>query len=74
MPRIYMVRHGKAAAGFGAHRDPGLDDTGRAQADAVTRLLLKELPEPISITSSPMARAVETAQPLAAAWDSDIGG
>ena len=72
MPRIYMVRHGKAAAGFGAHPDPGLDDTGRAQADAVTRLLRKELPEPISITSSPMARAVETAQPLAAAWEADI--
>ena len=29
---IYMVRHGRAAAGFGEHADPGLDDVGREQA------------------------------------------
>ena len=26
MSTIYMVRHGKAASGFGAHLAPGLDD------------------------------------------------
>ena len=28
MPTILLVRHGQAAAGFGSHRDPGLDDVG----------------------------------------------
>ena len=39
MPTIVMVRHGRAAAGFGSHRDPGLDDVGRAQAEATAEEL-----------------------------------
>ena len=33
--RIYMIRHGKAAAGWDGDADPGLDDVGRAQAENV---------------------------------------
>lgn len=68
MPTIYMVRHGKAAAGFGGHVDPGLDDTGRQQAEATANYLASALLTPIDIVSSPLARARETAAPLAARW------
>lgn len=67
MPTIYLVRHGKAAAGFGAHPDPGLDDLGRAQSEATAKTLSK-LPQ-MPIYSSPLARAQETAKPLCALWN-----
>ncbi len=65
MSRLYMVRHGKAAAGFD-HADPGLDALGRSQAEAVAKVLSPR--GPLAILSSPLARTRETAQPLAALW------
>ncbi|MEZ5559448.1 MAG: histidine phosphatase family protein [Pseudomonadales bacterium] len=70
MPKIYLVRHGKAAAGFDGHHDPGLDALGRAQAEATAREL--EPIGPLAILSSPLARARETAEPLAERWQVDI--
>ena len=70
MAKIYLVRHGKAAAGFAGHADPGLDDLGRAQADA-TAAMLADL-GPLPIYSSPLARARETAEPLAARWSQEV--
>ena len=70
MAKIYMVRHGKAAAGFDGHADPGLDDLGRSQAEA-TAAMLADL-GPLTIYSSPLARARETAMPLAERWDSEV--
>jgi broad specificity phosphatase PhoE len=70
MATIHLVRHGKAAAGFGAHKDPGLDDTGRAQAEAVADLLAPM--DPIELRSSPLARARETAIPLAQRWNAEV--
>ena len=35
MTRVYMVRHGRAAAGWDVDPDPPLDDVGRNQALAV---------------------------------------
>jgi broad specificity phosphatase PhoE len=70
MAKIYLVRHGKAAAGFDGHHDPGLDDTGRAQAEAAARELAPI--GPLTLYSSPLARARETAEPLAARWQSEI--
>jgi broad specificity phosphatase PhoE len=70
MATIYLVRHGKAAAGFDGHLDPGLDDLGRRQATAVADELHPLGPLPIY--SSPLARARETAAPLAALWQQDI--
>ena len=69
MPTIYMVRHGRAAASFDSHRDPGLDDLGRTQAQATAAALADELPAPLPIVSSPLARAQQTAAPLAARWN-----
>ena len=61
-----MVRHGKAAASFDSHLDPGLDDLGRSQASATADVLAPLGPLPIY--SSPLARAHETAVPLAERW------
>jgi broad specificity phosphatase PhoE len=64
--RLRLVRHGRAAAGWDNHRDPGLDDVGRAQAAAMA-LTLAPL-GPLPIVCSPMRRTRETAEPLATAW------
>ena len=67
MARIYMVRHGRAEAGFGESLDPGLDALGHSQADAVAQKLASLGPLPI--LSSPLRRTRETAAPLAKLWN-----
>jgi broad specificity phosphatase PhoE len=66
MARIYMVRHGRAEAGFGESMDPALDTLGREQAESVARKLAPLGPRPI--LSSPLRRTRETAAPLAQLW------
>jgi broad specificity phosphatase PhoE len=66
MTRLYLVRHGRAAAGFAEAADPGLDELGRSQAQAVA-LRLASLGN-LALVSSPLKRARETAAPLAAHW------
>lgn len=63
MPKVYMVRHGRAAANFTTDRDPGLDDLGRAQAVNAASVLMNHAP--LQLLSSPLKRAQETAAPLA---------
>lgn len=72
MPTFHLVRHGRAAAGFGAHADPGLDDVGRRQAKHTAAMLAAQIAGPIPIYSSPLARARETAAPLAERWGVDV--
>lgn len=67
MPRIYLVRHGKAAAGWDGHPDPGLDPLGATQSRLAADLLAPI--GPLTILSSPLARARETAAFLAEVWD-----
>jgi broad specificity phosphatase PhoE len=70
MPRLYLVRHGRAAAGFADHADPGLDAVGQQQArDAAARL---HALGPMRLVSSPLARARETALPLQERWQREI--
>lgn len=66
MPRLYLVRHGRAAAGWNTDPDPGLDDIGRRQA-AATATRLAPL-GPLAIVSSPLRRCQETAAALASHW------
>jgi broad specificity phosphatase PhoE len=66
MPRLYLVRHGRAAATFAEAADPGLDELGRSQAEAVGAKLASL--GPLAIVSSPLKRAQETASPLAVLW------
>ena len=65
MATLYLVRHGRAAAGWDREIDPGLDDLGRKQAQS----LAEELGSLArNLIVSPLARTRETAAPLAAAW------
>lgn len=66
MARIYMVRHGKAASGWGDDLDPGLDELGQSQAEAVAEKLAPL--GPMTVLTSPLKRTQETAAPLAALW------
>jgi broad specificity phosphatase PhoE len=68
MTRIYMVRHGKAAAGWDGDADPGLNELGQAQAEAVAEKVQSLLAKPVPIFSSPLKRCQQTAAPLAKAW------
>jgi len=70
MARIYMVRHGQAAARYGQSADPGLDALGQEQAAAAANTL-RPL-GPLAILSSPLARARETAAPLAKLWSAEV--
>jgi broad specificity phosphatase PhoE len=66
MPRLHLVRHGEAAAGWGDDLDPGLSDRGRAQAEAMAAELAPFGPLPVLV--SPLRRCRETAEPLLARW------
>ena len=70
MTRLYLVRHGRAAAGWDTDPDPGLDVLGRQQADEVAARL--EPLGPLPIVSSPLRRCQQTAAPLAATWDAPV--
>ena len=63
---LYMVRHGRAAAGFAESMDPGLDELGRMQAEKVAGQLSSL--DPMALVTSPLARARQTAMPLARTW------
>lgn len=71
MPRLYLIRHGKPASTWGQadDDDPGLDETGHAQARAARDWLLALPPEqrPTRVVSSPLRRCRETAEPTAQA-------
>jgi len=66
MPRLYLVRHGRAEAGFGESMDPGLDEKGQRQAEVAAARLAPLGPLPI--LTSPLRRTRETAVPLAQLW------
>lgn len=66
MSRLVLVRHGRAAAGWDADPDPGLDDVGRAEAAAAAEILAPTGPMPIVV--SPLRRTLETARPLEERW------
>jgi broad specificity phosphatase PhoE len=65
--RIYMVRHGRASAGWDTALDPELDELGHAQAvDVADQLQSLQLG---NIISSPLLRCQQTAAPLARMWN-----
>lgn len=64
--KLYLVRHGRPSAGFGEAIDPGLDEIGREQAEAAAQALASI--GPLSMLTSPLRRARETAAPLERLW------
>jgi broad specificity phosphatase PhoE len=64
--RVYLVRHGRAAAGWDADPDPDLDEYGWTQAHATAETLASF--GPCQILSSPLLRCRSTAMPTATSW------
>jgi len=69
---IYLVRHGEAAASWGESSDPGLSELGWQQAEDAGKALQAQLDSRVDLVSSPLARAIETAQPLARELAQDV--
>jgi len=67
--RLVLIRHAETMWNrerrYQGRQDPPLSDTGRAQAEALGRLLAKEQIE--AVWSSPLRRARETAESIATA-------
>jgi len=68
---LYFVRHGEASSSWDQSTDPGLSELGQAQAETAAKELAG-LTKPIQIFSSPLARAQETAAPLARIWGQNV--
>jgi broad specificity phosphatase PhoE len=68
-PTIYLCRHGATALNAGARlrglSDPALNATGRQQADGLAMTL--QPTKPRAVAASPLRRAVQTAEVIAAA-------
>ena len=69
--RIYLCRHGDAVGEdeAGSDRDRWLNARGRELSRALARLLREQSVEPDVILSSPLPRAVQTAELIAAGLD-----
>jgi phosphohistidine phosphatase len=69
--RIYLVRHGDAVPeeDAGSDRDRWLSPRGREAARVLGRLLRETRVEPNAIVCSPLPRAVQTAELVAAGVD-----
>jgi broad specificity phosphatase PhoE len=65
--RLYLVRHGQAAAGWSEDADPDLDAVGHAQATAVAKQLSGYGPLPV--LTSPLRRARSTAAAFERVWN-----
>lgn len=63
---VCLIRHGAAAASWAESLDPGLSPEGHAQAQAVAMEFSTRTA--CAVVSSPLARARQTAQPLATRW------
>ncbi len=72
MPDIFLVRHGEAAASWGQSRDPGLSELGIQQAERTAQELQNLVGETVKLISSPLARARETARPMAERLFADV--
>jgi len=66
MARLYLVRHGKATGSWKTDLDPGLDDLGREQAEAMAASLMPRGPLPL--LTSPLRRTRETAAAIERGW------
>lgn len=64
---LLLIRHGRPQRAFSENgpADPSLDDSGLRQAEALAKWLATEQID--ALYSSPLARALETAQPVAEA-------
>ena len=62
---LILVRHGEAASSWGEAADPALSALGRQQAEETALGLNAKLAADTLLISSPLQRALQTAEPLA---------
>jgi phosphohistidine phosphatase len=69
--KLYIMRHGPAEdrAASGLDADRSLTADGRARVRSVAKALVQRDEAPVSILSSPLARALQTAEIVAAVTD-----
>ena len=72
MTDIWVIRHGEAVPTSEQHPDPDLTALGREQAALVPSKLLASLPANVTLLSSPLARAQQTAEPLAESLSASV--
>jgi broad specificity phosphatase PhoE len=70
--RLYLVRHGRASAGWDADPDPPLDEVGRGQAEGLAARLAPTIDGGLPVFTSPLRRCQETAAVLARRWQVDV--
>ncbi|MFM8906441.1 MAG: histidine phosphatase family protein, partial [Actinomycetota bacterium] len=67
MARVFLVRHGRAAAGWDTAMDPPLDELGREQSAAAAAKLVVRLQDSkwsltdVDVVTSPLLRCRQTA-------------
>jgi broad specificity phosphatase PhoE len=69
---IFLVRHGEAAASWGQEPDPGLSELGQQQAETTALELQALIASDVQLLSSPLLRARETADALAAKLQASV--
>lgn len=69
---ILLIRHGEASASWGDHADPGLSNSGKAQAENLINELKNDDLNEFKFITSPKLRAIETAQPLAINYKKEV--
>lgn len=69
---LILIRHAEAvshgAPGIASDEDRPLTDNGRAQARALAEAMQKRQYRPDALATSPLVRAVQTAEEMAAVW------
>ena len=71
---MYLVRHGRAAAGWDDDPDPPLDDVGRSRPSGRRAAAPRRSSARSPVVSSPLRAAGRPPAPLAARWGSGRGG
>ena len=72
MTRIWIVRHGEAAASWEKDPDPGLSILGQEQAERTAQALIELVPAEATLLSSPLLRAQETAHAFAQKYGANV--
>ncbi|MEK7293212.1 MAG: histidine phosphatase family protein [Actinomycetota bacterium] len=67
--RLYLVRHGRASAGWDTAIDPQLDELGHRQSLELAQQLAPL--GPMDVVTSPLRRCQQTALPLCEMWNTN---
>lgn len=76
MTRVHLLRHGQTdwnvQGRLQGSSNTDLNETGRAQARRAAKVLASVLRSDVTVVSSPLNRALETAQIVAAQWGGEV--